>query len=125
LRGDGVLVDAPVSDNVFEALIPDTKDGRPLTVSGVAPPPKVAVLNGTTTAGLATRAARRLGGYVAIGNFTRQQVRRSNVRYAPGHRAEAQQVAERLGIAKLMPLDADTRDIGWDADVVVVLGRMR
>jgi hypothetical protein len=125
LQGDGEPIDAPVADNVFEALVPRTRMGRPLMVSRVPASARVAILNGTTTPGLATRAARSLGGLVQVGNYIDQQVERSSVRFAPGQQARARDVARRLGIARLEPLDPETRGLAFDAGVVVVLGRMR
>ena len=90
---------------------------------------KVAVLNGTTIPGLASREKDTLtdAGFAAIatGNNTDQQRGDSSVLYGTraGARAQARTVAERLNISTVQRLDADTRDLSEDADVVVILGQ--
>jgi hypothetical protein len=90
---------------------------------------KVAVLNGTTIPGLASREKDSLteAGYAEIdtGNNTDQQRAESAVLYGTrsGARQQARTVAERLNIANVERLDADTRDLSEGADVVVILGQ--
>jgi LytR cell envelope-related transcriptional attenuator len=127
-RGSGTL---PIREGVVAGLLrrgARMKDGE-YGYAERGPFPVVAVLNGTTTAGLATRARdqlkrRGLAGEIRIGNFTDQMVRRSSVAYARGDEAEARTVARVLRIAEVVPLDRDTRELAR-ARVVVVLGRMR
>jgi hypothetical protein len=87
---------------------------------------KVAVLNGTTIEGLASEQADilRAAGFTEIttGNNTEQRVE-STVLYGDGARAMAREVARRLDIASVQPLDPDTRALGENADVVVILGQ--
>jgi len=90
---------------------------------------KVAVLNGTTTAGLASREKDTLTGagftQIATGNNTDQQRADSSVLYGtrPGARAQARTVAEELNVSTVQRMDADTRDLSEDADVVVIVGQ--
>jgi hypothetical protein len=90
---------------------------------------KVAVLNGTTIPGLASREKDTLtdAGFeeIATGNNTDQQRAESAVLYGTrsGARSQARTVARRLDIANVERLDADTRDLSEDADVVVILGQ--
>ena len=90
---------------------------------------KVAVLNGTTIPGLASREKDTLtdAGFdeIATGNNTDQQRAESAVLYGTrsGARSQARSVARRLDIANVERLDADTRDLSEDADVVVILGQ--
>jgi hypothetical protein len=90
----------------------------------------VAVLNGTTVAGLASKSADtlRAAGYtgqLSTGNNTDQQRSNSSVLYGSrsGARAQARDVARRLDIRTVQRLDADTRDLSENADVVVILGQ--
>jgi hypothetical protein len=91
---------------------------------------KVAVLNGTTIGGLASTEADKLraAGYtgkVTTGNNTDQQRASSSVMYGgrSGARNQARTVARRLDISTVQRLDADTRDLSENADVVVILGQ--
>jgi hypothetical protein len=90
---------------------------------------KVAVLNGTTTAGLASREKDTLtdAGFaqIATGNNTDQQRAESAVLYGTrsGARAQAMSVSRRLNISTVQRLDADTRELSEGADVVVILGQ--
>ena len=87
------------------------------------------MLNGTTIPGLASREKDTLtdAGYAEIdtGNNTDQQRAESAVLYGTrsGARQQARTVAERLNIANVERLDADTRDLSEGADVVVILGQ--
>jgi hypothetical protein len=91
---------------------------------------KVAVLNGTTIPGLASTEKDKLSdagftGQVTTGNNTDQQRADSSVLYGSrsGARSQARAVAQKLDIADVRRLDADTRDLGENADVVVILGQ--
>jgi hypothetical protein len=87
----------------------------------------VAVLNGTTTTGLAAKVADKVenAGFArgTTGNNADQQRAASQVFYAEGRRAAAREVAELLGIGEVLPLDVNTRGLaGENAAVVVVVG---
>ena len=104
--------------------------GGTASPSGLTPAAtKVAVLNGTTIPGLASREKDALtaAGFdeIATGNNTDQQRGDSSVLYGTrdGARAQARTVAQRLDIATVERLDADTRDLSEGADVVVILGQ--
>jgi hypothetical protein len=91
---------------------------------------KVAVLNGTTIPGLASTEKDKLSeagytGDITTGNNTDQQRADSSVHYGtrPGAGAQARNVAETLDISDVQRLDADTRELGENADVVVILGQ--
>ena len=87
---------------------------------------KVAVLNATTTTGLAARIGSRLqsAGF-NTGNLTNaaeQSRTESVVMFKPGKNDEARTVARRLDIGSIEPIDAQTEPLVGDAIVVVVLG---
>lgn len=88
----------------------------------------VAVLNGTTFAGLAGQLADRIsreGGYErgATETNTRDQtLQSSTVFYADGFRSQARKVAGLLSISAVEPIDEDTGSLAPDADVVVLAG---
>jgi hypothetical protein len=89
----------------------------------------VAVLNGTTLAGL----ARQVGDKVSakgfqVGNVddapdSSQQRAESVVQFAQGHRREAAAVGRTLGIAQREPIDVDVQQLAGDATVVVITGQ--
>ena len=88
---------------------------------------KVAVLNGTTQAGLAAE----VGNQVAAGGFGKgqvanaadQQAQQTIVYYASGQKKAAQEVARIIKVGDVQPIDPDTRAIaGNDAKVVVLVG---
>jgi hypothetical protein len=120
--------DTPPEPNTASTATPDSAAGG----SGGALTPastKVAVLNGTTIPGLASREKDSLSdaGFteIATGNNTDQQRGESAVLYGgkPGARAQARAVARRLNISNVERLDADTSDLSEGADVVVILGQ--
>jgi hypothetical protein len=89
---------------------------------------RIAVLNGTTTAGLAATEADKLkaAGFtreIITGNNTDQQRSDSSVLYASGARTIAREVARRIDIARVEAIDPDTRSLGENAEVVVILGQ--
>jgi hypothetical protein len=118
----------PSADQPAET--PDGGDGTTQAPSEGSLTPetaKVAVLNGTTVEGLASNQADTLkgAGYkgeITTGNNTEQRVE-STVLYGDGARTLARDVARRLSIAGVGRLDADTRALGEDADIVVILGQ--
>ncbi len=91
---------------------------------------QVAVLNGTTVTGLARGAADKLtaAGYKKVGPVTTDtsnQARPSTVVfYEPAARATALDAAKVVGVARgaLQPMDQNTRVLGQNAPVVVIVG---
>jgi hypothetical protein len=88
---------------------------------------KVAVLNGTTQAGLASQ----LGDQITAGGFAKgqvtnaadQQAPRTIVYYASGEKRAAQEVASLVKVGAVQPIDANTQAVaGSDAKVVVLVG---
>jgi hypothetical protein len=101
--------------------------------SATAAPPKadttVAVLNGTTVAGLAANVADKVAkaGYKkgTVTNAPDQQRAATQVYYEPGQKAAALQVARTIDVGKdaVVPIDDVTSaTAGSDASVVVVVG---
>jgi len=124
LQGDGAPVDAPVSENVFDALVPRTRMGRPLTVSRVPASARVAILNGTTTPGL--RPVGRAGSGdtspSATTRTSRWSARACASRPANGRgRGTSRAGSASHGWSRSAPARASWRP----TRVVVVLGRMR
>ena len=88
------------------------------------------MLNGTTIPGLASREKDTLtdAGFTArstTGNNTDQQRAESSVLYGTrsGARAQAARGRPAARHRDVQRLDADTRDLSEDADVVVILGQ--
>jgi hypothetical protein len=106
--------------------VPGASSGGAPTAPGHA---RVAVLNGTTTAGLARTVADRLvkGGY-RIGTVTNASGHghtSTTVAYGSGRRSQAEAVAQLLGATSpdaVRPLDAATRTAARGAAVVVTVG---
>jgi len=87
----------------------------------------VAVLNGTSTEGLAHRLSASLqqSGYtqsVALNGTPPGSHQTSVVEYASGHRADAQGVANALGVSQVQPMEASVSGLTAGATVVVVAG---
>jgi hypothetical protein len=87
----------------------------------------VAVLNGTTQAGLAAQ----VGDQVAAAGFAKgqvtnaadQQAQQTIVYYTAGQKKAAQEVASIVKVGEVQPIDPDTRAIaGNEAKVVVLVG---
>ena len=104
---------------------------KPTTPSATPKPGtyEVAVLNGTTVPGLARGVANRLqNAKYKIGNVTNaatQDRSATLVEYAPGHRAEADQVAKAIDVSSdaIQPLSSGSKTIaGNSATVVVTVG---
>ena len=126
LGGDDDTPSAPnTTSNATPGATAEPSGGEALTPAST----KVAVLNGTTIPGLASREKDTLtdAGFAEIdtGNNTDQQRAESAVLYGTrsGARQQARTVAERLNITNVERLDADTRDLSEGADVVVILGQ--
>jgi len=88
---------------------------------------KVAVLNGTTQAGLAAEVGNQVaaGGFAKgqVANAADQQAQQTIVYYASGQKKAAQEVASIIKVGDVQPIDPDTRAIaGNDAKVVVLVG---
>jgi hypothetical protein len=86
----------------------------------------VAVLNGTTIQGLATKVSEEAGasGFNTgtVGNAARIDQTKSAVLYRKGQNAAARAVANRLGIQTIGPVDSVNGEIAGSFDVVVVVG---
>jgi len=91
----------------------------------------VAVLNGTSVAGLASAVADQVasGGYRKgiVTNAATQQHQATTVSYAPGRRPAAEGVAQAISVApeNIQALDPATRVLGRGATVVVTVGSDR
>jgi hypothetical protein len=90
----------------------------------------VAVLNGTTTPGLAATVSDQLsrGGFKRgnVTNAADQQQSQTAVLYAPGFKSAADEVASLLKLRSVQPIDPGTQAIaGSDAQVVVTVGTDR
>jgi hypothetical protein len=87
----------------------------------------VSVLNGTTVPGLARGYGDRVehDGFQLgnVTNFTDQARAESVVLFADGHERDAEAVGRKLGIAQREPVDPQTRILGGDATVVVIIGQ--
>jgi hypothetical protein len=86
----------------------------------------VAVLNGTTVQGLATKISEEVdaAGFRTgvVGNAARIDQTKSTVLYRKGAGAQARAVANRLGISSTGPVDSVNSEIAGTFDVVVVVG---
>jgi hypothetical protein len=119
--------------------VPQTTDARTRTPATPAPAHDritVAVLNGTTTQGLATTVASTLtsDGFLpgTVTNASDQARSVTVVSYFGGHEREAQEVAKSLGVPAdaVQPIDADTETACGQggtctATVVVTVGADR
>lgn len=116
----------PAAATTPGAAVPGASSGGAATAPGHT---RVAVLNGTTTAGLARTVADRLvkGGY-RIGTVTNAPSHghtSTTVAYGSGRRSQAQAVAQLLGTTSpdaVQPVDAATRTVARGAAVVVTVG---
>jgi hypothetical protein len=88
----------------------------------------VAVLNGTSIPGLAAQVGDRVDaeGFKlgTVSNASQDQGQRANsaVMYSRGHRRDATQVARKLNISNVTPVDSNSQSIAGDASVVVIVG---
>jgi hypothetical protein len=89
----------------------------------------VAVLNGTTIAGLAAQVGEEVSadGFTlgTVTNAARTDQTRSEVLYRQGQKNAAELVADRLGIRTTGPVDALTSELAGSFDVVVLVGTDR
>jgi negative regulator of sigma E activity len=108
---------------------------QPPQTTPVTPPPAVrlAVLNGTTTTGLARAVADALTskGYrepdLVTNDTTNQSRVRTSVYYEAGHRLDAADVASCLGVRsdRVLPMGVGERVVADRADVAVFVGADR
>jgi hypothetical protein len=89
----------------------------------------VAVLNGTTIAGLAATVGEEATGdgftLGTVTNAAKTDQTRSQVMYRKGQKAAADLVAERLDIHSTTPVDALSEELAGSFDVVVLVGSDR
>jgi hypothetical protein len=108
---------------------------QPPQTTPVNPPPplRLAVLNGTTTTGLARAVADELTsvGYdeprLVTNDPTNQSRTRTTIYYQGGHRADALGVASCLHVGqdRVVPMDVATRELAGSVDVAVFVGADR
>jgi len=113
------------------------KGGKSTKAHAKAPAPTsnpaettVAVLNGTTTTGLAHRVASDLqrGGYsqaTALSGTPQGANSVTVVEYASGHQSDAQAVAHSLSVTQVQPIESAVAALAGSASVVVVVGADR
>ncbi len=89
----------------------------------------VAVLNGTTTTGLAYRVSQEAttGGFTlgTVTNAATTDQVKSEVLYVPDQKNAARAVADRLGISTIAPIDSVNSEIAGSADAIVLVGADR
>jgi hypothetical protein len=90
----------------------------------------VAVLNGTTTPGLAATVSDQLsrGGFKRgnVTNAADQQQSTTAVLYAPGFKSAADEIAQLLKLKSVQPIDPGTQAIaGSEAQIAVMVGTDR
>jgi hypothetical protein len=104
----------------------ETRDGGQRQVNVDPSQVTVAVLNGTTVQGLATKVseeARAAGFNIGtVGNAARIDQAKSTVLYRKGQNSAARAVANRLGIQSTGPVDSVNGEIAGSFDAVVVVG---
>lgn len=89
---------------------------------------EVAVLNGTAETGLAGRVGDDVesnGFVLTAATNAETPYEKTVVMHVPGAEDEAQAVATALGVARVEPMDPDTRGLAADAEVAVVAGEDR
>jgi hypothetical protein len=104
----------------------ETRDGGSRQVNVDPSQVTVAVLNGTTVQGLATKISEEAGAagfnIGTVGNAARIDQTKSTVLYRKGQSAAARAVANRLGIQSTAPVDSVNGEIAGSFDAVVVVG---
>jgi LytR cell envelope-related transcriptional attenuator len=141
-RGGAILVAAVVTAAAVVAVVlalatPDARKAASPKPHGAvtlpAPEPRydatVAVLNGTTVAGLGRAAMAQLTSLgfregVVANDTTNQNRRRTEIYYEPGYREQAQAVAACLevSVTRARPMNANARVAGDRAEIVVFIG---
>jgi hypothetical protein len=89
---------------------------------------EVAVLNGTAEPGLAAKVADDVeANDFTVGNVTNSETPFDDTvaMYTPGNEREAQAVATKLGVTRILPMDAETRPVVGEAGVAVIAGEDR
>ncbi len=99
----------------------------PPAQAGTPAETRVVVLNGTETSGLAHRISSNLqqSGYTQAAALAARPPgthATTLVEYSTGHRADAQHVAQTLGVSQVQPLDAITTPLAGSAAVLVIAG---
>jgi len=128
--GVPAIVNGAKNDNSSTQSSNTTTTAATKKAGAPVPPDKitVAVLNGTSTQGLAAQVGNRVDaegftlGTVSNASPGDGQRSASVAMYAPRHRRDASRVARRLGIHDVQRIDANSRRIAGDASVVVVVG---
>jgi hypothetical protein len=86
---------------------------------------EVAVLNGTSVAGLAATYGEKIEGKGfeagAVTNSS-ETFEKSVVMFKPGHEPEARMVSKRISIPKLQPMSSEIAEVAGEANVAVVVG---
>jgi hypothetical protein len=87
----------------------------------------VTVLNGTTTTGLARHTSEELQqhGFTKAAPLNGQPPganQTTTVQYTNGHSADAQSVAQALGVAQAQPIEGTVASMAPGASVVVIVG---
>jgi LytR cell envelope-related transcriptional attenuator len=86
---------------------------------------EVAVLNGTSVAGLAATYGEKIeekGFEAGAVTNSSETFERSVVMFKPGHEPEAKMVSKRISIPKLEPMSSEIAQVAQKADVAVVVG---
>jgi LytR cell envelope-related transcriptional attenuator len=108
-------------------LLPGNEPGKVSPKPGAIVPAdvNVAVLNGTSRPGLAGRVGddvQRSGFQLGSVTNSRKQYQQTVVMYGQGQQEAATRVARVLGVRPVQPIDAQTRSLAPNADVVVIAG---
>jgi hypothetical protein len=115
---------AKLSSSTSSAAHSSTSAAPPVEVASAPAETHVVVLNATETAGLAHRLSTNLqqSGYTLAQPLdgTPKGHSASVVEYAPGHHADAEHVAQTLGISQVQPLESAIVAMSSGASVVVV-----
>jgi hypothetical protein len=104
-----------------------TTPSEPSTPTVSAAETQVAVLNGTSTAGLAHRLSIGLqqSGYsqaTALNGTPPGNHQTTIVEYSSGHRGEAAHVARALGVTQVQPIEATVSPLAGGSTVIVIAG---
>ena len=132
--GGGASKAKPQAQNTLgpasQATKPRTKAKSATAASAQRGNTTVAVLNGTTTPGLAATVSDQLarGGFKRgnVTNAADQQQATTAVLYAPGYKSAADEIAQMLKLKSVQPIDPGTQAIaGSEAQIVVTVGTDR
>ena len=108
-------------------LLPGNEPAHVATRPGAIVPAdvNVAVLNGTSIPGLAGNVAddvQRSGFQLGSVTNSRKQYQQTVVMFGQGQQKAATRVAHVLGVTPVQPIDAQTRSLAPNANVVVIAG---